>query len=132
MIIRSGLIQNRSGVDPDAFDRHWREVHGPLAALLPNLRGYVQNHVTARLDTLADTSMHRIDGISQLWFDDVPSMVTGMDSPENEACVRDISGFLDNVTLFVQKPGLVGILGGQGLDPGRGSGGNPGLRQFLY
>lgn len=105
MLIRSGLIQNRDGIDPDAFGRHWREVHGPLARQLPNLRGYVQNHVVLRGDAAHADRIHRIDGISQLWFDDVDAMVSGMNSPENDACVVDISGFLARVTLAVQDPG---------------------------
>lgn len=105
MLIRSGLIQNRDGVDPHAFGRHWREVHGPLAKRLPKLRGYVQNHIVARGQAAHANRIHRIDGISQLWFDDVDSMVSGMSSPENDACVVDISGFLAGATLAVQDPG---------------------------
>ena len=28
----------------EAFQRHWREVHGPLGARVPGLRRYVQSH----------------------------------------------------------------------------------------
>jgi uncharacterized protein (TIGR02118 family) len=105
MLIRSGLIQNKDGVDPAAFGQHWREVHGPLAKRLPNLRGYVQNYIVARGEAAHANRIHRIDGISQLWFDDVDAMVAGMSSPENDACVVDISGFLACVTLAVQDPG---------------------------
>lgn len=101
MLIRSGLIQNFDHIDVGTFSRHWREVHGPLAAKVPNLRGYVQNHVVARGDTPA-SDLHRIDGISQLWFDDVDAMTTGMASPENDACIADIAGFLSRVTLAIQ------------------------------
>lgn len=105
MIIRSGLIENRKEIDAAHFRRHWREVHGPLAARLPNLRAYVQNLVTARRMDLRPSALHAVDGISQLWFEDISAMRTGMSSPENDACVADISGFLANVTLAVQQPG---------------------------
>jgi uncharacterized protein (TIGR02118 family) len=104
MIIRSGLIENLPHVAKDAFETHWREVHGPLAVKLPKLKGYVQNHIVERRDGPRG-ALHRVDGISQLWFDDVDAMVTGMSSPENDACVVDISGFLARVTLAVQEPG---------------------------
>ena len=104
MLIRSGLIQNFDTVDVESFSKHWREVHGPLAAKVPNLRGYVQNHIVARGDTPA-SNLHRIDGISQLWFDDVDAMTAGMTSPENDACIADIAGFLSRVTLAIQDPG---------------------------
>ena len=104
MIIRSGLIENLPHVAKDVFEKHWRDVHGPLAVKLPRLKGYVQNHVVEQRDGPRG-ALHRIDGISQLWFDDVDAMVKGMSSPENDACVVDISGFLSRVTLAVQEPG---------------------------
>ena len=32
------------GVSIDAFQTYWRNVHGPLAALIPTVRRYVQSH----------------------------------------------------------------------------------------
>jgi uncharacterized protein (TIGR02118 family) len=104
VLIRSGLIQSVDRTDVQAFSRHWLGIHGPLAKKLPNLRGYVQNHIVARADT-PPSPLHRIDGISQLWFDNVDAMKAGMDSPENQACIKDISGFLARVTLAIQAPG---------------------------
>ena len=106
MILRSGLIQNLPHVDQKAFAKHWREVHGPLAARLPNLRGYVQNHIVERGAVRRNELMHRIDGISQLWFDSLELMAEAMSSSAQEACVRDITSFLDRVTLAVQDPGV--------------------------
>jgi len=105
MIIRSGLIRNRDDVSFEAFDRHWLDVHGPLARAVPLLRAYTQNHVRARHVTSTSSAFHRTDGISQLWFDDVAAMTQAMASPEQEACVVDIKGFLDEVTIVVQRPG---------------------------
>src|SRR5260370_33578658 len=74
MIIRSGLIRNRDGVDFAAFSEHWRRVHGPLALCVEAMRAYRQNHILARLPAREGDRLHRIDGISQLWLDDVESM----------------------------------------------------------
>jgi len=104
MIIRSGLIRNREGVSKETFDQHWREVHGPLARVVPAMRAYAQNHVLARL-AAGSQKLHGIDGISQLWFDDVAAMSQAMASPEQAACVEDIKGFLDHVTIVIQSPG---------------------------
>ena len=104
MIIRSGLIRNREGVAKERFDQHWREVHGPLARVVPAMRAYAQNHVLACIAAGSD-KLHRIDGISQLWFDDVAAMSQAMASPEQAACVEDIKGFLDQVTIVIQSPG---------------------------
>lgn len=71
MIIRSGLIRNRDGVDFAAFSEHWRRVHGPLALRVEAMRAYRQNHILARLPAREGDRLHRADGISQLWFDNV-------------------------------------------------------------
>src|SRR5262249_6953663 len=104
MIIRSGLIRNREDVSKEAFDRHWLDVHGPLARAVPNLRAYTQNHVLTQL-IAPSPSLHQIDGISQLWFDSVNAMNDAMRSVEQQLCVEDIKGFLSAVTIVVQQPG---------------------------
>ena len=48
MIVRMGLLQKRPQLSTRDFRRHWREVHGTLAAQLPGLRRYHQNHVVER------------------------------------------------------------------------------------
>jgi uncharacterized protein (TIGR02118 family) len=73
--------------------------------MLPNLRGYVQNHIVARGPVRQSELMHRIDGVSQLWFDSLELMGEAMSSPAQEACVGDIMSFLDRVTLAIQDPG---------------------------
>jgi len=47
--VRMGLLTRRAGLAPEAFRRHWRDVHGPLAARLPGLERYLQNHLTERV-----------------------------------------------------------------------------------
>jgi len=100
MIIRSGLIRNREDVSKEAFDRHWLDVHGPLARAVPNLRAYTQNHVLTQL-IAPSPSLHQIYGISQLWFDSV----NAMNAVEQQLCVEDIKGFLSAVTIVIQQAG---------------------------
>jgi hypothetical protein len=45
MIVRMGLLTRKPGVTTEQFRRHRCEVHGPLAARMPGLRRYHQNHV---------------------------------------------------------------------------------------
>jgi uncharacterized protein (TIGR02118 family) len=104
MIIRTGLICNRDDVSKEVFERHWRDVHGPLARVVPHLRAYTQNHVLASYIGTS-SALHRIDGLSQLWFDDVAAMDQAMATAEQRACVDDIKGFLSAVTIVIQQPG---------------------------
>lgn len=76
MITRMGLLRKRPEMTTDAFRKHWRETHGPLAAQLAGLRRYHQNHVVDREQRGISYARgsHDFDGISELWFDDLPSM----------------------------------------------------------
>lgn len=105
MIIRSGLIRNRDGVDSASFAAHWRTIHAPLVIKIDGLRAYSQNLVVERLIDRPAPGMHRIDGISQLYFDDVEAMRVSMASPEQDACIVDLRGFLSDVTILVQSIG---------------------------
>jgi uncharacterized protein (TIGR02118 family) len=105
MIVRSGLIKNKDTVDFDEFTKHWRDVHGPLARIVPRMKAYSQNHIKRTIVDSAKRGLHRIDGISQLRFDTVADMAVGMESPEQHACIVDIRGFLSEVTLLIQEEG---------------------------
>jgi len=105
MIIRSGLIRNRDDVDFAAFSKHWRHVHGPLALRVEAMRAYRQNHILERLPARQGDRLHRVDGISQLWFDNVESMRVAMESAEQRACIEDIREFLSDATILIQQEG---------------------------
>jgi uncharacterized protein (TIGR02118 family) len=111
MIIRSGLIKNKDTVDFDEFTSHWKNVHGPLARIVPRMRAYSQNHIKRTIIDSAQFGLHRVDGISQLRFDTVADMAAGMESPEQYACVVDIRGFLSNVTILIQEEGKLNQFG---------------------
>jgi uncharacterized protein (TIGR02118 family) len=76
VIVRMGLLQKRADIDNQEFRSHWRTGHAALASKLPGLRRYHQNHVVDRQQlgiTYARSSLE-LDGFSELWFDDMPSM----------------------------------------------------------
>ena len=105
MIIRTGLIKNRDGVGEEAFAGHWLNVHGPLARQVPGMTAYSQNHIVERYPPIETPELHRVDGLSQLYFPDVPTMAKAMEGPEQRACVEDIKGFLSEVTIVIQRRG---------------------------
>lgn len=111
MIIRSGLIRNRDDIDFADFTEHWRDVHGPLALRVAGMVAYTQNHIVERLYENAASPLHRVDGISQLYFEDVEAMRDAMASAEQRACIEDIRGFLSDVTLLIQQQGELRWLG---------------------
>jgi len=55
--------------------------------------------------------LHRVDGLSQLYFTDIPTMARAMKTAEQRACVEDIKGFLSEVTIVIQRRGEILELG---------------------
>ncbi|MBB4041784.1 uncharacterized protein (TIGR02118 family) [Microvirga flocculans] len=102
MIVRMGLLTRRPEVSQADFRRHWREVHGPLAARLPGLRRYHQNHVVDTRQLAIDHARGSwsIDGISELWFDSDEDMNRALSSEEYMEVARDHH-------LFVGQTGLI-------------------------
>jgi uncharacterized protein (TIGR02118 family) len=61
------FLRRKPGLSKEEFLHHWLENHGPLAAgIVPGLRKYVQSHPVPGFES-------DIDGIVELWWDDVAS-----------------------------------------------------------
>jgi uncharacterized protein (TIGR02118 family) len=101
MIVRMGLLQRKPDLSVADFRMHWRDRHGPLATKLPGLRRYHQNHVIDRQQrgiTYARGSQD-FDGISELWFDDLPSMRRAFSSDPVGALAEDEAAIISDLKL---------------------------------
>ena len=85
------VLHRRPDMDPGEFCRYWRDVHGPLAARMPGLRKYVQNH------GLPDAAPGDLpcDGIAELWFDSAEALRAAFASAEGVATMADVANFID-------------------------------------
>ena len=73
----------------DAFQRYWRETHGPLVrrhAATLRIRRYLQVHT---LDHPVNETLRAgrgapeaYDGVAELWWDDLDDILAGVASPE--------------------------------------------------
>ena len=102
MIVRMGLLQKRADIDQQEFRTHWRTGHGALAAKLPGLRRYHQNHIVDRTQrgiTYARDGLD-FDGFSELWFDDLPAMQAAFAADEVEALADDEDRFISGLKLI--------------------------------
>jgi uncharacterized protein (TIGR02118 family) len=100
-------LHRRSDIDEDEFHRYWREVHGPLATSLApvlGIRRYVQLHTipggfSHSLGAGRGAPEH-FDGVAELWFDSLDSMVAAALSPEGAAAAEtlrlDEAKFIDH------------------------------------
>jgi len=71
--------------DPEAFDRHYREVHIPLARKLPGLRSYV---ITDDQVAVRGEAFYRI---AELHWDSMEDLRASITSPEGQAVADDVN-----------------------------------------
>jgi uncharacterized protein (TIGR02118 family) len=95
-------ITRRSDLTAEEFVRYWREVHGPIGARIPGLRRLVQSQA---LRIPGDAHAPDFDGMAELWFDDVASLLAARRSPEWQASSADEANFIDQkrVAYFVSE-----------------------------
>jgi uncharacterized protein (TIGR02118 family) len=78
--------------DPAEFDRHYRQVHIPLAKKLPGLRSFTLSRNA--------TSVRGGDPyylIAELDFDDIASLQKAFQSPEGQATAADVTNLAASV-----------------------------------
>ncbi|HEX9698871.1 MAG TPA: EthD family reductase [Acidobacteriota bacterium] len=100
------LVHRRHGMDIDSFREYWRETHAPIAANLPELRRYVQNHAVSG----EGDGLPAFDGFAEMWWDDADAMQRSLASPEGQAALNDTANFLDPdrmVTFSVEQAEIV-------------------------
>ena len=87
----------RKPSDPVAFDKHYDEVHTPLAKKYPGLRKLEITRVTGA--PIGETKFHLM---CEMYFDNKNAMDAAIASPEGKAVVRDLMSFAsDVVTVFI-------------------------------
>jgi len=87
-----GFVKRKPGMSVEDFQRHWREIHGPLGLAVPGLRRYEQSHT--RLAAYAQGREPKWDGISLIWFDDSKALRAGLTSREFKAAQTDDPNFI--------------------------------------
>ena len=55
------MLHKQADQSWDEFQRYWRDEHGPIAARMLGLRGYVPNHATDRGNVPYAVAEHRDD-----------------------------------------------------------------------
>lgn len=86
------FLNRKPGLSIDEFQHHWREVHAPMAALLPGLRRYVQSQT--RRSAYAGGRAPAYDGVALAWFDSAEAARRAATSNEYARVVADTALFL--------------------------------------
>jgi uncharacterized protein (TIGR02118 family) len=87
------FVRRKPGMEVEAFQRYWREVHGPLGAKIPQMRRYVQSHV--RPGAYRGGRQPIYDGVAEVWFDSTDAMRESATTSEYRAVRADEPNFID-------------------------------------
>ena len=74
------FVRRRPDLSVEAFQKHWRQVHGPLGAAIPVVLRYVQCHT--RLSGYRDGRIPVYDGLAMTWFQSVHTMRASAETDE--------------------------------------------------
>jgi uncharacterized protein (TIGR02118 family) len=80
--------------DPVAFERHYRDVHIPLALKIPGVRRYSLSRDIAAVR--GDDPYYLL---AELEFDNLESLRSGFRSPEGQATARDVAALAAYATV---------------------------------
>jgi uncharacterized protein (TIGR02118 family) len=83
-VVRFIVIWHDTPTDAEAFDRHYREVHIPLANKMPGLRRYSLSR------NLKPVRGEPVYAVAELEWDDVEAMERDMHSAEGRATGEDV------------------------------------------
>ena len=97
-------IQYGAPADPAAFDKHYQEVHVPLAGRIPGLRRYT----VSRPRGLGGPAPYLV---AELWFDDADALKAALRSPEMAAAGADAQG-LDVASMATFTGAVEDVLAG--------------------
>ena len=102
MIKIVGLLTRKEGITREEFVRHWFDIHGPLAHAVPGIRRYVQSHIigTRTRADIPETGIE-VDGIAELWYDDLESFQRAAATPEMKALTDDGALFIGQIKTYV-------------------------------
>lgn len=93
------FARRKPGMAVEAFQRYWREVHGPIAARIPVLRRYVQSHT--RRSAYEAGRAPAWDGLAITWFDSTEAIRAATTTPEYAQAVADRGHFLAPEPMFI-------------------------------
>jgi uncharacterized protein (TIGR02118 family) len=85
------FITRKPSLSDAEFHRYWREVHGPIAKKIPQLKRYIQSH---RIPFPGQNSPY--DGAAEAWVEDEKALAALRQSPEYlNGALADEPNFID-------------------------------------
>ena len=107
MIKRMTMLVRRSDRSLDAFREHWLGPHAKIAAAMPQLHRYLQNHLVRKIPVAADEPGFKVDGIPELWFVDEAAKTVAFQSDAAKMLPVDEKNFIEGITIFAVDEAIV-------------------------
>lgn len=102
MIKSVGLLTRKHGLSHEEFVKHWYEIHAPLAHAVPGVRRYVQSHILAeRTRPDIPATDVEIDGIAEIWYDNMATMERANATPEAKRLHADGALFIGRIKSYI-------------------------------
>lgn len=95
MIKAIGTAYKRDDFTSQEFFDYWRDVHAPISAKAPGLRGYVVSEVIRQLQGEIET-----EAFVEQWFDDEESFIAAGDSAEVASAWADVPKYAKTTGSF--------------------------------
>jgi uncharacterized protein (TIGR02118 family) len=99
-------ITKKPGIADADFFQYWEKVHGPIGAGIPGVRRMVQSH---RVPVPGDVRSPDYDGMVELWFDDMESLLAARKTQAWRASSEDEANFIDptHVAYFISEERVI-------------------------
>jgi uncharacterized protein (TIGR02118 family) len=111
MIKVVSLLTRKEGWTHEQFVKQWVEVHAHLARAVPGIGRYVQCHIhgTRTRADIPETELE-IDGIAELWYDDVDALRRSAATEEAKRLYADGALFIGRIKTFVtEEQEIIGL-----------------------
>lgn len=95
MIKLIGTAYKRDDFTREEFFEYWREVHAPISAKVPGVRGYVVSEVIRKLDGELET-----EAFVEQWYDDEAAFEAASATPEAQAAWDDVPRYAKTTGTF--------------------------------
>jgi len=101
------FLTRKAGLPVEEFQRHWLQVHGPIAAAIPALRRYVQSHT--RRSAYEAGRVPAYDGAAITWYDSAEAFRAAAAGPEHARVAADGPSFLsmDRIRSIVTREHVI-------------------------
>jgi uncharacterized protein (TIGR02118 family) len=104
LIKRMSTLKRRADVSAEKFQEEWFDVHSVLVKRLPQVKAYTQNLIFDRSHGRGKPAKYEelpIDGVVELWFEDVDSLNTGFASDAGKTLMTHATEFISEISTFL-------------------------------